>query len=356
MKKISLIVCFLFVAVLFLPMNVSAMDELKNTDPDKFFLLLDLNSQFCTVFEKDDNGEYTKVVRRFTVSTGKDPVKITDPTTQDPNDPKFKGTPTSTGIWKIGGRERFGEFVEFRGTPARYWVQVVGSIFFHSVLFSKVDVNAMQSGAYNSLGTKQSHGCVRLCVEDAKWLYYYACPGTKIKVSNTEKRNSDYNKKLRPKMPVGEYKKFQANIYDTPAPENPIGWVTRDGAKLSSGCGGDKSRTLQTLAAGDEITIMQIGDPYSKVYAGKKLGYILTSYITTEQGVTKGQEGMYNMSDTDWMYEQADKDSAKIVKVPIGTTVKILDMQDNWTKVDYTGDVGYVQTKLLKQGWGLIRE
>lgn len=178
-RALSCLLCALAViAALSVPRPAKALDELKNTDPDKYYILLDLRNQIVTVYERDEAGEYTRIVRRFLCTTGR--------TELDPEDPEDEGTPTPSGIWKIGGRERFGKFANFGNEYARYWTQIVGDIYFHSIMFSSRDVNTLKRGAFNNLGDNVSHGCVRLYVEDAKWLYYYACPGTTVEVSTNE--------------------------------------------------------------------------------------------------------------------------------------------------------------------------
>ena len=39
---------------------------------------------------------------------------------------------------------------------------------------------------YNKLGQAASHGCVRLCVADARWIYYNCPIGTKVVISDKE--------------------------------------------------------------------------------------------------------------------------------------------------------------------------
>ena len=50
---------------------------------------------------------------------------------------------------------------------------------FHSVLYNQKGGPVTQSSV-NNLGSKASHGCVRLSVEDAKWLYQNCPKGTKV--------------------------------------------------------------------------------------------------------------------------------------------------------------------------------
>ena len=73
-----------------LPQRAGAMDELLNTDPEQYYILLDLNNQIVTLYERDAYGEYTKIVRRFLCTTGRASV--------DPEDPEDVATPTPRGV------------------------------------------------------------------------------------------------------------------------------------------------------------------------------------------------------------------------------------------------------------------
>ena len=330
------------------PRPALAFDELKNTDPDKYYILLDLKNQIVTVFEKDDAGEYTKVVRRFICTTGR--------TKLNPEDPEDVGTPTPKGIWKIGGRERFGEFAAFRGTWARYWTQIVGGNFFHSIMYDRQDVGTLQSGAFRSLGNNVSHGCVRLYVEDAKWLYYYACPGTTINVSTTEPANKEMKKLLKTKMSFSDYKAFQKFIFDIDELPNPKAWVVKENADMRTG-NGSNDRTIKRLSVGTEVEILQIAEPWSKVKYEKREGYILTAYITFQQGTMMSREDADIIKQTVYMYAEPTKDSEQITKVPTNSTVDVVKPdQDGWTMIRYWHSVGYVETRSLIKGWGVIHE
>ena len=56
-RTLSVLLALAFVLTLVaLPTSAMAKDELKNTDPDKYYIVLDLNNQVVTVYEKDDAG------------------------------------------------------------------------------------------------------------------------------------------------------------------------------------------------------------------------------------------------------------------------------------------------------------
>ena len=54
---------------------------------------------------------------------------------------------------------------------AQYSFEVVGNIMIHSVIYNSNDENTLRTGSVDALGSPASHGCIRLQVEDAKWLY-----------------------------------------------------------------------------------------------------------------------------------------------------------------------------------------
>lgn len=340
------IVCFL--AFLCAPGRACASDELKNDDPDKYYILLDLKNEIVTVYERDENGEYTKIVRRFLCSSGRTDV--------DEADPEDEATPTPRGIWKIGGRERFGKFANFSGEYARYWVQIVGSIYFHSLLFGDRTVDSLKRSPFYSMGEKVSHGCVRLYVEDAKWLYYYACPGTTVEITANLPSNRALRKALECKMTFSEYDAFQKTITDDePELPNQKAWVTVEGARMRKGSGASFDSVCR-LAVGDELEVLLDNDIWVKVRFGKYEGYVMRGYVTYMQGEMDTVETATLLKTTEWLYTGPDGDSEQICKVPSRSSVKVLETrEDGWTEIVYENETGYVRTSRLTTGWGLIR-
>ena len=56
-----------------------------------------------------------------------------------------------------------------------------GGIFIHSVAGSTRSVYNLPAGEYLKLGQPASHGCIRTCVADAKWVYEN-CNGSTIHI------------------------------------------------------------------------------------------------------------------------------------------------------------------------------
>lgn len=148
-------------------------DESKNIsfikDPDyisKYYIVVYTGSQSVVVYGKDDSGAYNVKVKAFTVSTGRK-------TGSNP-------TPTRKGVYKIRAKYRW------RMLMGPCWGQYCSSIsssyLFHSVPYDKKSPDTLYNASYNNLGRAVSHGCIRMCVRDCKWIYDNCPVGTQVHV------------------------------------------------------------------------------------------------------------------------------------------------------------------------------
>ena len=93
------------------------------------------------------------------------------------------GYATPTGTFSLGDKMRW--HVLDGPTYGQYCCRITGSILFHSVWYYQPEKNTQSYVQYNRLGTLASHGCVRLTVADAKWIYDNVPSGTSIKIYNS---------------------------------------------------------------------------------------------------------------------------------------------------------------------------
>ncbi len=129
--------------------------------PGTYKIIVDLYYQLVMVFAKDENGDYTVPVRYMLCSSG------------------LNSSPTRTGVFKLKSyRVRFGLFNN-TSVFAQYWSQIDGRMYFHSILYTERNAESYNT-SFNNLGKKSSHGCIRLSVPDARWIWYNAAPGTKV--------------------------------------------------------------------------------------------------------------------------------------------------------------------------------
>lgn len=139
---------------------------------DTFQVVIDVYHQVVLVYGRDAAGQYTAPVRFMVCTTGA--IK----------------TPTPIGTFPSAGRRvRFGYFSEY-DVYGQYWTQITRSIYFHSLLYTKKDADTYTASSYRSLGQRASHGCVRLLVPDARWIYYHIAPGTQIVVRRGSKADA----------------------------------------------------------------------------------------------------------------------------------------------------------------------
>lgn len=84
-------------------------------------------------------------------------------------------SPTIKGEFFVGGRGMaFGS-----GYTCWYWTRFHGNYLFHSVLYQPGSMSNIQDGR---LGVNASHGCVRLSIENARWIHDTIPDGTRVVV------------------------------------------------------------------------------------------------------------------------------------------------------------------------------
>jgi lipoprotein-anchoring transpeptidase ErfK/SrfK len=107
-----------------------------------------------------------RLVREMITSSGLD-------TTVDNTTPRGSFVIENRGPWFYNSKYKEG---------AKYWISFKnwGEYLFHSVTMDASQRIIPEEA--EKLGTKASHGCLRLSVEDAKWMFDHIRPGTKVHV------------------------------------------------------------------------------------------------------------------------------------------------------------------------------
>ena len=137
-------------------------DAVRSIKP--YMIKVSIADQRVYVYVPDENDNYTVLVQKFVCSTG------------------TKAHPTPKGTFKNTGRGAEWHYFTKFDCWARYAWYVDGDIMIHSVLYSKQDVNTLRSGSVSALGSRASHGCIRLAVEDARWIWEHCSSGTTVVV------------------------------------------------------------------------------------------------------------------------------------------------------------------------------
>lgn len=120
---------------------INSKDCQSNTD---YYMYTNLSNH--TIFIFTGNNYNWKLLKSFTCSVG------------------AASTPTVKGHFTVGTRG--GSFVTDNGLVCKYFTQISGNYLFHSVLYNKKG-NLVDG----RLGYNISHGCIRLSLENAKYIY-----------------------------------------------------------------------------------------------------------------------------------------------------------------------------------------
>ncbi len=131
---------------------------------DTYYILVNLCHHVVAVYKKSDSGKYDRPVRYMLCSSG------------------ASGSLTPSGSFSM--HDHRVRYAIFNNTDvyAQYWTQITGRIYFHSALYLAKD-DSTYTSSWNNLGKSVSHGCVRLTVPDARWIWYNIAPGTKIDIT-----------------------------------------------------------------------------------------------------------------------------------------------------------------------------
>lgn len=94
------------------------------------------------------------------------------------------GESTPEGTFSIQNKWKWLNLIEYQ--CGQYTSQITGDYLFHSVPYNSMNVYNLDTSMYNQLGTLCSHGCIRLKVEDAKWIYDNCDSGTEVTIYSDE--------------------------------------------------------------------------------------------------------------------------------------------------------------------------
>lgn len=139
---------------------------------------VDIANQIVTVYSAADGS----IVRQMLCSTGMN-----------------GGTPI--GTFHLTEKGRASERTEWTYLAqykcyVKYATRIHLGYMFHSLPFDAKDMNSMQAQAASEFGLPTSHGCIRLRVEDAKFIAENCLMGTEVTIHDTAERNEDLRELL----------------------------------------------------------------------------------------------------------------------------------------------------------------
>lgn len=142
------------------------VSEVKNPAP--YMLYVNRKQNIVTVYKRDAQGNYTIPYKAMICSVGNEQGE----------------TPLGT----FNTTDRYTWRLLVGGVYGQYATRITGHILFHSVPYNAEDKGSLNPAEYNKLGVPASHGCIRLTVADAKWIYDNCPPGTPVKIYDSDKK------------------------------------------------------------------------------------------------------------------------------------------------------------------------
>ena len=142
------------------------IEEIYQKGKEEYYIKVNCLAQTVTIYEKDEKGYYSVPFKVMICSTG-------------------TNTP-QTGIYQITSFKK--EWLALQGKVyGQYCTQIVGNILFHSVPYLEFENPAsLEYWEYDKLGEEASLGCVRLTVQDAKWIFDNCVTGTNVEFYSSE--------------------------------------------------------------------------------------------------------------------------------------------------------------------------
>lgn len=294
-----------------------------NADPERYTIVVDLTNKVVTVYERTDGDQYGSIARQCLCTIGAD------------------GTETPEGTWRLNDRRRrFGYFAEF-DCYAQYWVNVVGGIYFHSILYTKPVEGYFTRASYNNIGNAASHGCIRLLVEDVRWIYYNCPPGTLVVSTKSKAADKELVESLQTEVSHREYTP-EDDEYELASLSAPSG-VARRGSVLTDSAG----NYVAPIEKGETFEILLSGHPRTKVrLSGGEIGYLDNDRILF---LDNSPDSIVSVIAADTgLYAAPNNTVDPLETLEKGTQVSILGSTQYFYKVDASGESGYVLKTRVK--------
>ena len=134
----------------------------KNIYKTPYYIEVIRNQNTVIIYGLDNNKEYTNIIKVMPCSVGR------------------SGHETPTGTFKTTKGYEWGAL--YGGVFGQYSTRIVSDILFHSVPYYSPNKGDLEWEEYNKLGSVASLGCVRMTVQDVKWIFDNCISGTTVKI------------------------------------------------------------------------------------------------------------------------------------------------------------------------------
>ena len=197
------------------------------TTPIPYALTVDVKNQAVIAYARDDAGNYIVPVRYMVCSTGK------------------VATPSDVGVFTLDGTKARWAFFSLYGSYAQFWTKINEDIAFHSVIYNEVDLQALNRKSYNMLGSRASHGCIRLLNHDAQWIYENVGEGTIVTITEDLPLDTELRVALKPRELSNKWDSAPITPEPTASPEYSGDTQPPEFRRMKKGSSGEDVYWLQ---------------------------------------------------------------------------------------------------------------
>lgn len=212
----------------------------------KYWIKVNKQANVATVYQLK-SGKY-KPIKAFLISCG--------------------GSNTPAGTFYTPAKYRWQTLMG--PSYGQYCTRIHGGILFHSVWYYQKDKTTQSTVQFNKLGQTASHGCVRLSVADAKWIYDHCALGTKVTIYSSKNPG-----------PLGKPKGIKVStsrrMYWDPTDPDKKNPYRKKKATIS--ISSKKAKTVEYGSSYNVKSHVTAKDQITKSSLTKKIKYTTTKYV-----------------------------------------------------------------------------
>lgn len=147
--------------------TATPVQQIETADDGRpWYIRVDTYNQVVSVYALDDNDEYTRLINQFISTAGK----------------RDNYTKKLFQVLNDEDKYRWKYFSTFGGGYCEYVTRIYRPFLFHSMMFEDRSEDKLMTETYIELSYPDSHGCIRLMPQDAKWIYENSIEGTYVEV------------------------------------------------------------------------------------------------------------------------------------------------------------------------------
>jgi peptidoglycan hydrolase-like protein with peptidoglycan-binding domain len=261
------------------PASATPMPTAEPTLPP-YFIEVDVTNQVTKIYTRDEQGEFTVLYKTFICSTG------------------TKGYPSTIGTFTLTGRKALWcTFPKWGGGTAQYWTKINDDIAFHSVMYRNYDPQDLVESSYKNLGKRASHGCIRLTVPDAKWIYNNCGEGTQVWIHDDAASDPELTYSVKP----GNINPDTKTNYVTPTPTVKPAYDSHNPPETV--------RQMNVGSHGDDVYWVQMRLTELGYYTGTVTGTYRdgtkAAVKAYQQDRNLGSDGIAGRKTLNYMYDEA---------------------------------------------------